>query len=174
MKICLNNAHSLNGGDRGCVGCYGIKEEILTRILVSLIGYELTVKGHDVTVANSDFVKSNNELEHLKRVVSIERSSNYDLFLSIHFNCFNGKAKGTEIFTYQGRNVKQAKAINNNLSEFFVNRGVKDGTGLYVIRNTKCEAMLLEVCFIDNREDLMTFMNNIPLISKAIVEGLVV
>ena len=35
----------------------------------------------------------------------------------------------------------------------FKNRGVKDGSNLYVIKNTRCTAILIEVCFVDNKQD---------------------
>ena len=35
----------------------------------------------------------------------------------------------------------------------FVNRGVKDGSRLYVIRHTNAPACLLEVCFVDTQSD---------------------
>ena len=36
----------------------------------------------------------------------------------------------------------------------FKNRGVKEGTGLYVIQKTKAKSMLIEVCFCDNQTDI--------------------
>ena len=34
----------------------------------------------------------------------------------------------------------------------FKNRGVKAGTGLYVIRKSKAKSMLIEVCFVDTQD----------------------
>lgn len=35
----------------------------------------------------------------------------------------------------------------------FINRGIKNGSNLYVIRRTNARAMLIEVCFVDTRSD---------------------
>ena len=36
----------------------------------------------------------------------------------------------------------------------FINRGIKNGSNLYVIRRTNARAMLVEVCFVDTRSDV--------------------
>lgn len=63
-------------------------------------------------------------------------------------------ANGVEVYTWRGEKLPIAKKICNNLSALgFKNRGVKDGSNLYVIKNTKCPAILIEVCFVDNKAD---------------------
>ena len=67
-------------------------------------------------------------------------------------------ANGCEVYTWKGQKVKQAVKICENLSKLgFKNRGVKDGSGLYVIKNTKCTAILIELCFVDNKADAELF-----------------
>lgn len=53
-----------------------------------------------------------------------------------------------EVYTYKDRQYPDALDVCTNIAELgFVNRGVKAGTDLYVIRKTKAKSMLLEVCF---------------------------
>ena len=71
-----------------------------------------------------------------------------DLFVSIHFN--SGGGRGTEVFTYEGKQHTEAVNVCNSLAELgFRNRGVKDGSNLYVVRRSNAKAMLIEVCFVD-------------------------
>ncbi|KIE48337.1 N-acetylmuramoyl-L-alanine amidase family protein [Clostridium argentinense CDC 2741] len=46
------------------------------------------------------------------------------------------------------------RVLNNLVGLGYTNRGIKDGSNLYVIRNTKAKAMLIECCFCDNKEDM--------------------
>lgn len=56
----------------------------------------------------------------------------------------------------------------------FTNRGVKAGTGLYVIRKTKAKSMLIEVCFCDNQQDIDTYnaAGGAEGIARAIYKGI--
>ncbi|MCW6111708.1 peptidoglycan-binding protein, partial [Clostridium sporogenes] len=53
----------------------------------------------------------------------------------------------------------------------YTNRGIKDGSNLYVLKHTKAKAMLIECCFCDNREDMNRY--NAENMADAIVKGLV-
>ena len=76
-----------------------------------------------------------------------------DLFVSIHFN--SGGGKGSEVFTYGGQRHAEAVAACEKLHALgFVNRGVKDGSDLYVIHRTAAKSMLVEVCFVDTASDV--------------------
>ena len=59
-----------------------------------------------------------------------------------------------EVHTYKGRKLTQAVDVCEAVSGLgFRNRGIKDGSGLYVVRNTKAPAMLVELFFLDNPTD---------------------
>ncbi len=61
--------------------------------------------------------------------------------------------------------------LNNIVSLGYTNRGIKDGSNLYVIRNTKAKSMLIECCFCDNSGDMNRY--NADKMADAIVKGLV-
>lgn len=162
-KIIINAGHTLYGKGGGAVGY--INESVETRKVAKHLISILKAKGYDVTDATVD--KSSN---YLSDVVKIANKSNGELFLSIHFNA--GKGRGSECFTWKGRKLKTATQICNNLKKLgFVNRGVKNGSEFYVIRNTKAsiEAMIIEVCFVDTFDDVALYKK---LGAKAIAEAI--
>ncbi|MFM8007856.1 MAG: N-acetylmuramoyl-L-alanine amidase, partial [Dolichospermum sp.] len=94
-----------------------------------------------------------------------------DFFVSIHFNAFNGKANGTEIFAISdsGRKVAQ-KVLDEIVKLGFFNRNVKNGSHLYVLRRTNMPGILIEGCFIDSAKDMQIYDGEA--MANAIVAGL--
>ena len=149
MKIGINCGHTVSGTPgSGAVGFLNESNE--TRA----VGYELMrmlkERGHTVVDCTDD--KSANVNANLKAICSLANAQPLDLFLSIHFNA--GGGRGSEIYTYGSREISGAREINAALSRLgFKNRGIKDGSHLYVIRHTNAQAMLVEVCFVDTKSD---------------------
>jgi len=54
-----------------------------------------------------------------------------------------------------------AQSVVYNISNTFGfrNRGTKDGSHLYVLRNTNMSAILVEGCFITSQEDINRFIS---------------
>ena len=89
---------------------------------------------------------------NLKKIVDKANAQPLDLFVSIHFN--SGGGRGTEVYTYNGEVFKQAELVCENMAELgFINRGIKNGSNLYVIRRSNARSMLIEVCFVDTESD---------------------
>jgi len=169
MKYVINCGHCTKGSyDFGASG-NGLKEQDITRLVGNLVINKLRSQGHVVINATVDSASSVNDA--LAKICAIEKSANADMFISIHLNAFNKTAHGTEVFTYGAKEVKQARNILNNIVAMgYTNRGLKDGKGLYVIHNTKAISMLVELCFIDSKEDMSKF--NAEKMANAIVYGL--
>lgn len=128
-----------------------LNESIETRKIAYELMKQLANTDHEVIPAVFD--KSNN---NLKQAVNLSNDNVADLFVSIHLNA--GGGYGTEVYTWKGNKTKRALAVAKHISNLgFANRGVKDGSSLYVIKNTKCEAMLIEVCFVDNDLDALLY-----------------
>lgn len=149
MKIILNAGHTKKGTGSGAIGY--INESTEARKIVSLIKYYLRIKGHSVSVVNVDSASS--QSAYLREVANgVNKESGVDLFVSIHFNA--GGGHGVECYTYRGKKISAAVGVCEELQkQGFRNRGVKDGSGLYVIKKTKPSALLVEVCFVDSRSD---------------------
>lgn len=166
MKINLDMGHTLRGGDTGAEG-NGYKEQECTREIGYKVKAKLEALGHSVCVCSIDSASSLNE--SLAARVNRANSNGGDLYVSIHLNA--GGGHGTEVYTYQGRELSVARNVLNNICSLgYTNRGLK-GAKLYVINHTNMPAMLIECCFIDSNEDMNRY--NAEDIANSIVKGLV-
>lgn len=167
MKVVINCGHTKLG--KGTGASKYLNESIETR----KIGYELMKlladSKHEVIPCVFD--KSSN---NLKEAVDLANNEKCDLFLSIHLNSSNGKGQGCEAFTYKGKQLTQAVNVCKNLNKLgFKNRGVKDGSNLYVCKNTKMKCILIEVCFTDNKNDYEIYKKvGVNKIAKAIYNAI--
>ncbi len=145
MRIVINAGHTKSGKGTGANGILNESKE--TRKIAFELMKLLAESNHEIIPAVYD--KSS---DNLKEAVTLANNKNADLFLSIHLNA--GGGSGCEAYTWRGEQVPQAvKACSYLKMLGFKNRGVKDGSGLYVIKNTKATAVLIEICFCDNKAD---------------------
>ncbi len=155
MMIGINCGHTISGAGYGAAGI--IKESEHTR----LVGHAFMnlLKAAGVTVIDCTIDQANTRNEYLAAAVALANRQELDWFISIHFNASTSRAgHGVEVYTYEGRQYQDALDVCANLSALgFTNRGVKAGSGLYVIRKTKAKSMLIEVCFCDNQQDIDTY-----------------
>ena len=163
MKIVINAGHTKFGKGTGAVG--KLTESVETRKIAFELMKILADTEHEVICAVFD--RSENNLKD-----AVDLSSDADLFVSIHLNASGGH--GCEVYTFRANKTKRATAVLSNLSSLgFSNRGIKDGSSLYVIKKTKCEAMLIEVCFVDSQIDFDLFTSlKYTKIAKAIANGI--
>ncbi|MBY6846806.1 N-acetylmuramoyl-L-alanine amidase [Clostridium botulinum] len=168
MKIGIDCGHTMSGADYGAVGIKA--ESNLTREVGTKVISKLQALGHTVIKCYKDACSSLND--SLNYRTNTANNNDVDLYVSIHFNCYNGSAYGTEVFTYGGKEIPQARQVLNNICSLgYTNRGLKDGSSLYVLKHTKAKAMLIECCFCDNAGDMNRY--NAENIANAIVKGLV-
>ena len=165
MKICINAGHTKLGKGTGANGYLNESKE--TRKIAYELMKLLSDSGHEVIPAVFD--KSS---DNLKEAVTLANSENVDLFVSIHLNA--GGGQGSEAYTWRGQKVVQAEKVLNGLKSLgFRNRGIKDGSNLYVIKNTKMTAILIEICFVDNKNDADRFKSvGYSKIAKAIFDAI--
>lgn len=161
MRITINAGHTKIGTGQGAVGL--LKESVETRKIAYELLKLLADTGHEVVPAIFD--RSDSNLQD-----AVEAAHGSDLFLSIHLNA--GGGAGCEAYTWRAARLRKAEDMLKNLSKLgFKNRGIHDGSRLYVIKNTPCTAILLEVCFIDNKDDVGLFKElGYEHIAKAIFE----
>lgn len=172
MKIGINCGHTISGPGFGAVGI--IEESENTR----LVGYNLMDKlaASGISVIDCTIDEAESQSAYLAEAVQKANADNLDWFISIHFNAsVSHEGNGVEIYTYEGRQYEDALAVCENIAALgFKNRGVKAGTGLYVIRKTKAKSMLIEVCFCDNEHDVSVYGANGPeKVAQAIFDGLI-
>lgn len=110
--------------------------------------------------------------DSLQQRCSQANASKVDVFVSIHFNALNGFANGTEIFAIGDTAKKISKSVLDEIIQIgFFNRGIKNGSHLFVLKNINMPAILIECCFIDSVKDMQLF--NSEAMANAIVKGLI-
>lgn len=172
MTIGINCGHTIGGPGYGAAGI--IKESEHTRLVGKYLMDKL--KNADIEVTDCTVDKADTQNDYLKQSVEIANAQDLDLFLSIHFNASSSHTgNGVECFTYKCVKHEEAVKICQNIANLgFSNRGVKDGSGLYVVKNTKAKAILVEVCFCDNEADVSTYLTlGEEKIAQAICEAII-
>ena len=169
MKIGLNAGHTLSGPGCGTSGV--IIESIETRKVCNRLTKMFQASGVEIIPCTVDKAASQNA--YLQKTVEMANGADLDWFISIHFNNDAKKAgQGVEVYTYKGRQYPDAVEVCEHIAAFgFKNRGVKEGSGLYVIRKTKAKSMLIEVCFVNN-PDASVYQQKFEQICTAIVYAL--
>ena len=169
MRIGLNAGHTLSGPGSGTAGA--IVESIETRRVCSRLTEMFKASGVEVVPCTVD--KAASQLAYLQQAVNMANRTDLDYFISIHFN--NDKARkghGVEVYTYKGRQYPDAVEVCEHIAALgFTNRGVKEGSGLYVIKKTKAKSMLIEVCFV-NDPDASAYQQKFEQICAAIAYAL--
>lgn len=145
MRIVINAGHTKIGKGIGAYKYLNESREV-RRIAYHLL-YLLTGTSHEVIPAIFDASNDN-----LKEAVTLSNTKKADLFISIHLNA--GGGEGVECYTWKGEKTKVATNICKNIAALgYKNRGVKNGSHLYVVKNTTAPAVLVECCFVDNQKD---------------------
>ena len=167
-NVGVNDGHTISGPGSGAVGI--INESEHTRKVGNALRSYLRANGVNAINCTVDYASTTSE--SLSLVVQQANRQDLDWFISIHFNA--GGGKGVEVYTYEGRQYQDAIDVCTNISKLgFTNRGVKAGSGLYVIRKTSAKSMLIEVCFVDTDDANKYLEIGHEAIAKAIAEALI-
>ena len=173
------NVHAGHGAqDSKSPGAVGlIKESIEDRKVKDEVISLLRKEGHTVYDCTVDYPSS--QQDDLNKIIEKCNSNNVDLDISIHFNSGandergNGNTTGVEVLVYKlgGEAEKVAKRISNQVAKLNLkNRGVKVRNNLAYLKNTKATSLLIECCFVDDKDDVNAY--NYKTMAKAIVEGI--
>lgn len=132
-----------------------VKDEVISQLR------ELGHTVYDCTVDNGT-----GQSDVLKKIVAKCNAHTVDLDVSIHFNSGakdergNGKTTGVEVLLYSNssRAYGWAEKVCQAIAALgFKNRGLKYRPGLAFLKNTKSPAMLIECCFVDDRDDVQLY-----------------
>ena len=173
MKVFVNPGH-MPGIDPGAVNnAMGITEANIVRDIGTRVTDYLDKAGCEVMLLQS------NNLNGEAPGENICATANYwpaDVFVSLHCNAFNGNAKGTEtcVYSLYGESAKLGQCIQSQLVNSLgtVDRGLKERTGLAVLKVTTMPAALVEIAFIDNADDAGVLINCKDAIARAIARGI--
>lgn len=176
MRINIHGGHNPDGKIAcGAIGL--IKESTEARKVKDEVIKLLKQEGHTVYDCTVDNGTSQSDV--LNKIISKCNAHKVDLDVSIHFNSGandkkgSGKTTGTEVLIYSTSSKAElyAKRILNKIADLgFKSRGVKIRTDLAVLRRTNSPALLVECCFVDDRDDVDLY--NDKKMAQAIVEGI--
>ena len=177
MKINIHAGHNPDGKTAcGAVGY--MKESTEARKLKDKVIVYLEMDGH--TVYDCTVNDGKNASDILKKIVAKCNANKVDKDVSIHFNAGSSdpddKTTGTEVLVYSdtSKMYDEAKSVCTKLEKIgFKNRGVKVRKDLYYLKKVKASAMLIETCFVDDKNDSELYLKNIDKIALAIAEGIV-
>lgn len=180
MKILLISGHG--AGDSGAVAKIKgktYKEATETVVMVKKIKEQLMA--YNVTV--DLYPTERNAYEDAKAGKLQVDLSKYDYVLEIHFNACvndlkgNGKTTGSEAYITAS---DKSKMVESDMLSCLAgiglkNRGVKSHnyTVIYKAKTKGADSCLLEVCFIDDADDMAIYLADKDAVAGAIVSGIV-
>lgn len=171
MRINVHAGH--NPAGKVACGAVGIiNESTENRRVANEVISKLRQLGH--TVYNCTVDDGTGQTDVLKKIVQKCKMHEVDLDVSIHFNsATDSRANGTEVLVYSqsSKAYGYAEKICKAISDCgFKNRGVKVNSSLYVLKNTKAPALLVECCFVGSPTDVELY--SYEEMASAIVYGI--
>ncbi len=169
FKVAIDAGHG--GSDPGAVfGNRREKDDVLA--LAFAVGDILRKSGVDVF-----YVRNDDTYETPFKKATDANNSGADILVSLHRNSSEepGQYSGVEslIFANGGTREQLAKNINANLEEVgFKNLGVDLRPNLVVLKRSKMPAVLVEVGFINNKEDNALYDEKFNQIAQGIADGI--
>ena len=164
IKGCSNPGHG--GGDSGAVGSRSLEKDINLQVSLK---FAKRMREHGFEMVETRTVDS---FVSLSEITGIANRANVEFFQSNHCNA--GGGHGFEIYVLPGGKAEQwaeimAKHLAKNLG--ISNRGIKKDKKFYVLVNTTMPAILVELAFIDDKNEEELLLNQVWQ-AKA-VEGMV-
>lgn len=176
MKLLLIAGHG--AGDPGAVG-NGFQEATETRKVVAALAQALWGCCHVDTYPTSRNAYADYKTGQLTQTAQFAR---YDYVLEIHFNAVqastaDGKTKGTEIYvtTAEPSTAVEQAMVAVIAAVGLTNRGVKRNNWAVInqARKAGTSSALLEICFIDDADDMAIYAANQSAIVEAIAMSII-
>ncbi len=166
MKIFINPGHDIRL-DSGAVNpIFGLKECDVVLSIGETLQNILLSNNNQVYLLQSD---------NLASVVTTANNWQADIFISLHCNAANRTAHGTEtlVYKYGGMAERLATLIQDSIVSSLgtTNRGVKERPNLIVLNSTSMPAVLIELAFIDQEDDVNKLINCQEEFALAIYQG---
>ena len=161
----------------GAYGAVGIlNESTEARKVKNEVIRLLRAKGHTVYDCTIDY--STSQQGCLRDIVSKCNQHSVTLDVSLHLNSGRNDCQGdnntggVEVYNYDNRTAAISDRICQNISNILgiKNRGTKYSKNLYVLNNTKNLAILIECCFVDDKDDADRW--DVNKCAKAIADGI--
>ncbi len=135
------------GHDRGGVPRQKVGEKYVTLAVANRLASKLRAAGYKVVMT-----RTGDYFVGLGQRCAIANSQRDAVFVSVHFNSAPRlSATGVETYYYSGRSGKLGAAMHREMLRVMgtENRGLRK-RGFFVIRRTRCPAVLMEPGFLTN------------------------
>jgi N-acetylmuramoyl-L-alanine amidase len=178
-QIFLSAGHYLNDSGTVAFGTTEAKEMMLLR---DLVAKELEAK-QAAFISVPDTIDLKPTIEWIN-----SKAKNGDVAVELHCNSANGIARGTEAFFIDGNQQRKKDAEllleallqevpELNLSGKLLSRGAKPDTEsphgrLGFCRQVAVPSILIELCFLDNKQDLELLQQHRDRFAKGLAKGL--
>ncbi len=179
IKIFIDQGHNPQGVNAGAEG-FGYREQDITYPVGIYLRDILQQDGRFEarTSRNSpDEVLGTSNATSLAARVNAANEWGADYFISIHCNANENPAvNGSEVYVY--REGSPAAQLARRVLDAIVARvgtkdnGVRVNPSLYVLRRTRMPAILVELAYITNAQDVQKLVNDQYAFAYAIYEGL--
>ena len=188
MKFNISAGHNPDGKIAcGTVNnALNMKESTEARYQTKKVVEYLKADGH--TANNCTVDNGTGQTDVLNKLKAKHNAHSVDWNVSIHFNDTdkedlkgNGKNIGVEVWYFDNKKNparreecrKKAELVCENLSKIgFTNRHAKPTTGLRFLKDTVDKAILIEVCFCSDADDVKLYKANRDNIARAIADAL--
>ncbi len=153
------------GEDCGAIGQNGVYEKDLNFAMTMELGCQLADMGYTVIYTRTEDkllyteeenIKGLRKIYDLKNRVKLVEDYPSAIFISLHMNSFSDpKYDGLQVF-YSKNNQESytlAASVQAQVKEKLQpknNRAIREGTGLYLMENLMCPALLIECGFVSN------------------------
>ena len=173
--MAVYNVHG--GHSLVCRGASGLLDEVNEdRKVKNKVMEYLRAAGNTVYDCTDDVGRT--QAQNLSSIVRKCNTHLVDLDISIHLNAGRNDyvgdddTGGVEVWNYDSRTAEISNRICQNVTNTLGirNRGTKYTKNLYVLNNTKSLALLVECCFVDDKDDANCW--NADKCAKAIAEGI--
>lgn len=161
MRAYISAGHTRNLKDKGAVSPFAVEGE-LTHEFRNILNNELRLLGIS-TISDPDTTIAGDTIRFYRTLLK-EKC----LFIDIHFNAGSPQANGAEIIIADAATkleIELANTLQSILAIHFRNRGVKRERDtarkqIGVLRQLPGINLLLEICFISNKNDVDIYHNN--------------
>jgi N-acetylmuramoyl-L-alanine amidase len=156
------------GEDCGAIGSDGVYETNLNLEIALKLGEYLKSSGFDVIYTRTEDkllyteeqnIKGMRKIHDLKNRVLIANSYENALFISVHMNSF-GAPSCSGLQVYYSKGTDGSKILAGKVQSAVIeklqpenHRTIKEGKDIYLLENSKNDAILIECGFISNPEE---------------------
>jgi len=170
MRIVISSGHGAK-----VAGATGYIQEVPeARRVVARCTELMRQAGAEVVEYHED--NAGTQSANVSAIISYHNSHLRDLDVSVHFNHSGGgnldKAIGTE--TLYASQAQLAEKVSGAIADAsgLLNRGAKHRNDLSFLVKTTKPAIMIEVCFVNSREDVRLYQANFEQICSAIADAI--